>query len=83
MTVLSSVILLSVNQSVIISASRDCFGPKKYFCAMNRQCRKVIFIIVVIHAICSTSVKTQKQKFGENKHWLEEITQGANVQKNR
>lgn len=23
-----------------------------------------------------------KQKFGENKHWLEEITEGENVQKN-
>ena len=50
---------------------------------MNRQYRKVIFIIVVIHAICSTSVKTQKQKLRENKHWLEEITQDANVQNNR
>ena len=37
---------------------------------------KVKFIIT---AICSTSVKTQKQKFGGNKHWLEEITQGANA----
>ena len=34
-------------------------------------------------AICSTSVKTRKQKIGENKHWLEELTQGVNVQKNR
>ena len=32
-------------------------------------------------ALCSTSVKTQKQKFGENKYWLEEL--GENVEKNR
>ena len=34
-------------------------------------------------AICNTSFKTQKQKFGENKHWLKRITHGDNVQKNR
>ena len=28
-------------------------------------------------------VKTQKQKFGENMHWLEKIPEGENVQKNQ
>ena len=28
-------------------------------------------------------VKTQKQKFGENMHRLEKITEGENVQKNQ
>ena len=38
----------SVNQPVIISASRDCVGPKKYFSAMSRYESKVKLIIVVI-----------------------------------
>ena len=38
----------SVNQPVIISASGDCVGPKKYFSAMSRYESKVKLIIVVI-----------------------------------
>ena len=37
-----------VNQPVIISESRDCVGPKKYFSAMSRYESKVKLIIVVI-----------------------------------
>ena len=37
----------SVNQPVIISASRDCVGPKKYLSAMRRHESKVKLIIVV------------------------------------
>ena len=74
-----------VNQPVIISESRDCVGPKKYFSAMSRYESKVKLIIVVIQLFAVLRFKTQKQKLGENKHcnWPEEITQGANVQKDR
>ena len=37
-----------VNQPVIISASRDSVGPKKYFSAISRYESKVKLIIVVI-----------------------------------
>ena len=37
-----------VYQPVIISESRDCVGPKKYFSAMSRYESKVKLIIVVI-----------------------------------
>ena len=37
----------------------------------------------ILHISAPLFGQEEKQKFGENKHWLEEITEGENEQKNR
>ena len=65
--------------------SRLCWSEKVLLCYESKV--KLIIVVIQLFAVLRSRplVKTQKQKFGENKHcnWPGEITQGANVQKNR
>ena len=55
----------SVNQPVIISASRDCVGPKKYFSAMSRYESKVKLIIVVIQLFAVLRSRRKNKNLGK------------------
>ena len=55
----------SVNQPVIISASRDCVGPKKYFYAMSRYESEVELIIVVIQLFAVFRPRLKNKNLGK------------------
>ena len=54
-----------VNQPVIISESRDCVGPKKYFSAMSRYESKVKLIIVVIQLFAVLRSRRKNKNLGK------------------
>ena len=54
-----------VSQPVIISESRDCVGPKKYFSAMSRYESKVKLIIVVIQLFAVLRSRRKNKNLGK------------------